>query len=76
MGFGTNWASEGREVPSAGPVALSAGVADDAGHAHPRLVRHATTSLFAAKNVEDGTVIASTHRRHRATEFNKFLSKI
>lgn len=27
-------------------------------------------------NVEDGTVIASTHRRHRATEFKKFLTKI
>lgn len=38
--------------------------------------RHGTTSLFAAMNVADGTVIASTHRRHRATEFKKFLSKI
>lgn len=38
--------------------------------------RHGTTSLFAALNVEDGTVIASTHRRHRATEFKKFLAKI
>lgn len=39
-------------------------------------VRHGTTSLFAALNVEDGSVIASTHRRHRATEFKKFLTKI
>ena len=38
--------------------------------------RHGTTSLFAAMNVADGTVIASTHRRHRATEFKKFLAKI
>lgn len=38
--------------------------------------RHSTTSLFAAMNVADGTVIASTHRRHRATEFRKFLTKI
>lgn len=38
--------------------------------------RHGTTSLFAAMNVADGTVIASTHRRHRATEFKKFLTKI
>ena len=38
--------------------------------------RHGTTSLFAALNVADGTVISSTHRRHRATEFKKFLSKI
>ena len=27
-------------------------------------------------NVADGTVIAATHRRHRATEFKKFLAKI
>jgi transposase len=39
-------------------------------------LRHGTTSLFAAFNVADGTVIASTHRRHRAIEFKKFLQKI
>src|SRR5680860_620924 len=39
-------------------------------------VRHGTTSLFAAFNVADGTVITSLHRRHRATEFKKFLTKI
>lgn len=39
-------------------------------------VRHGTTSLFAAFNVADGTVITSTHRRHRAVEFKKFLTKI
>ena len=39
-------------------------------------VRHGTTSLFAAMNVADGTVISSTHRRHRAVEFKKFLQKI
>ena len=39
-------------------------------------LRHGTTSMFAAMNVADGTVIASTHRRHRATEFKKFLAKI
>jgi transposase len=38
--------------------------------------RHGKTNLFAAMNVQDGTVIASTHRRHRATEFKKFLAKI
>ncbi len=38
--------------------------------------RHGTTSLFAAMNVSDGTVIASTHRKHRAVEFKKFLTKI
>jgi len=39
-------------------------------------VRHGTTSLFAAMNVADGTVIASTHLRHRAVEFKKFLATI
>lgn len=39
-------------------------------------VRHGTTSLFAALNVADGTVISATHRRHRAVEFRKFLAKI
>ncbi|HEY8913321.1 IS630 family transposase [Lacisediminihabitans sp.] len=39
-------------------------------------VRHGTTSLFAAFNTIDGTVISSLHRRHRAIEFKKFLNKI
>ncbi|MGK2854797.1 MAG: IS630 family transposase [Microbacteriaceae bacterium] len=39
-------------------------------------VRHGTTTLFAAMNVADGTVISSLHRRHRAVEFKKFLIKI
>jgi len=39
-------------------------------------VRHGATSLFAAFNTADGTVISSIHRRHRAIEFKKFLAKI
>jgi transposase len=39
-------------------------------------VRHGTTSLFAAFNIADGRVISSLHRRHRATEFKKFLVRI
>jgi transposase len=39
-------------------------------------VRHGTTSLFAALNITDGTVISAVHRRHRATEFKKFLTRI
>ncbi|MGC5249660.1 IS630 family transposase [Gordonia sp. DT219] len=39
-------------------------------------IRNGTTSLFAAFNVVDGTVISATHRRHRAVEFKKFLAKI
>jgi hypothetical protein len=39
-------------------------------------LRHGVTSLFAAFNIADGTVISAIHRRHRATEFKKFLTKI
>ncbi len=39
-------------------------------------LRHGTTSLFAAFNTADGTVISSLHRRHRSIEFKKFLIKI
>ncbi|GHH45860.1 hypothetical protein GCM10018773_36150 [Streptomyces candidus] len=38
--------------------------------------RHGVTSLFAAFNIADGTVIGEFHRRHRAIEFKKFLSTI
>jgi len=38
--------------------------------------RHGITSLFAAFNIADGTVISQLHRRHRATEFKKFLIAI
>jgi transposase len=38
--------------------------------------RHGTTSLFAAFNVADGTVIGELHRKHRATEYLKFLRAI
>jgi transposase len=39
-------------------------------------VRHGVTSLFAAFNIADGTVISAIHRRHRAVEFQKFLARI
>jgi transposase len=35
--------------------------------------RHGVTSLFAAFNIADGTVISEIHRKHRAVEFRKFL---
>ncbi len=38
--------------------------------------RHGITSLFAAFNIADGTVISQLHRRHRALEFKKFLAAI
>lgn len=38
--------------------------------------RHGITSLFAAFNIADGTVISQLHRRHRASEFKKFLVAI
>jgi transposase len=39
-------------------------------------LRHGITSLFAAFNIADGTVISELHRRHRALEFRKFLGAI
>ncbi|GAA2334806.1 IS630 family transposase [Streptomyces violaceusniger] len=39
-------------------------------------LRHGITSLFAAFNIADGTVISELHRRHRAVEFKKFLTWI
>jgi len=39
-------------------------------------LRHGITSLFAAFNIADGTVISELHRRHRAIEFRKFLVKV
>jgi transposase len=39
-------------------------------------LRHGITSLFAAFNIADGTVISELHRRHRAIEFRQFLAAI
>jgi transposase len=39
-------------------------------------VRNGITTLFAALDVATGTVIGSIHRRHRAEEFKKFLTKL
>ncbi len=38
--------------------------------------RHGVTSLFAAFDITTGQVISQLHRRHRATEYKKFLVKI
>jgi transposase len=38
--------------------------------------RNGITSLFAAFNITDGTVIGELHRQHRATEFKRFLITI
>lgn len=38
--------------------------------------RHGTTTLFAALNVLDGTVIAQTMARHRHQAFIRFLSRV
>ncbi|MGA1354815.1 MAG: IS630 family transposase, partial [Candidatus Limnocylindrus sp.] len=42
----------------------------------PTYIRHGTTSLFAALDVATGNVIGKTYRRHRATEFVRFLDEI
>jgi transposase len=39
-------------------------------------VRHGTTTLFAALNVADGTLISQCHARHRHQEWLKFLQLI
>jgi transposase len=39
-------------------------------------LRHGTTSLFAAFNIADGTVISELRRHRRAVEFKKFLIAI
>ncbi|MBS2966857.1 IS630 family transposase [Actinocrinis puniceicyclus] len=38
--------------------------------------RNGITSLFAAFNIDDGTVISEIRRRHRAVEYKKFLVAI
>ncbi len=42
----------------------------------PDYVRHGTTTLFAALNVLDGTVIGRCLPRHRHTEFLAFLERV
>ena len=39
-------------------------------------LRHGTTTLFAALDIATGTVIGELHRRHRSSEFLKFLRTI
>jgi transposase len=39
-------------------------------------IRHGTTDLFAALDVQAGTVIAEVHRRHRSVEFRHFLQTV
>lgn len=39
-------------------------------------IRHGTTTLFAALNVLDGTIIGSCQNRHRHVEFIRFLEKL
>ena len=39
-------------------------------------IRNGITTLFAALDVASGQIIGSIHRRHRASEFKKFLTKI
>lgn len=39
-------------------------------------IRHGITTLFAALDVATGEIYGSLHRRHRATEFKKFLTKL
>src|SRR5271157_2310697 len=38
--------------------------------------RHGTTALFAALDIATGRVLGRCYRRHRATEFRRFLDAI
>ena len=42
----------------------------------PSYLRHGTTTLFAAFDIETGKVIGECYPRHRAVEFRKFLNTI
>jgi transposase len=52
---------------------LSFGVAERRSHDY---VRYGTTTLFAALDLATGRVIGELHRRHRSSEFLKFLRTI
>src|SRR3954471_3132782 len=43
---------------------------------HHDYVRHGTTTLFAAMNVLDGTIIGQCMSRHRHQEFIRFLNRV
>jgi len=69
----------GREVADPGPRPIPARAADDAQRSEHRshdYIRAGTTTLFAVLEVATGKVIGSLHRRHRAVEFKKFLTKL
>jgi len=52
---------------------LAPGVAERRTHDYER---HGTTTLFAALDIATGRVIGELHRRHRSSEFLKFLRTI
>ena len=52
---------------------LAPGIAERRTHDYER---HGTTTLFAALDIATGEVIGQLHRRHRGTEFLKFLRTI
>jgi transposase len=52
---------------------LSFGVVERRTHDYDR---HGTTSLFAALDLASGKVIGELHRRHRSSEFQRFLRTI
>jgi transposase len=52
---------------------LSPGQAERRNHDYKR---HGTTALFAALDIATGRVLGCCYRRHRATEFRRFLDAI
>src|SRR5215471_10768080 len=68
-----------REEPNPSPRPHSAGTADEAGGAGTMThdyKRNGTTTLFAALNVLDGTIISRNMKRHRHQEFIRFLNEV
>jgi transposase len=66
--------AEARPMDRSQPVLpMMSGMPERRTHDYPR---DGITSLFAAFNIADGSIISQLHRRHRAIEFRKFLAAI
>ena len=66
-GRSRRWIARSRLLP------LSPGMPERRTHDYER---HGTTTLFAALDIATGKVIGELHRRHRSSEFLKFLRTI
>ena len=75
----TAWCSRSTRSPRSRRSTGPAGAADQEGRAGTMThdyIRHGTTTLFAALNVLDGSVIGQCMARHRHQEFIRFLNRV